>query len=431
MRERKGYGKSNLLDGTKSDSDDVARVRRNLDDRFLLEKSILTYSEDDIFQVIKFFHGRVWCAVEAATSANQASSKEDESNLLRQCIARRRLDWVCRRLRIRFFDLQQDPLFLRSSDVFVEGMYIFVHDWPNVKTIPRPPYTGLATIRSITKDKHGRIVFEAETLDKKYIEAVPEAVVTHPTDDDFKGVPSRVYSSWKKWKRQEELPGERLRVLDVLDTFKWNLPSSFLETLTSKIFESLKWEFAEEILFLLAKEKRLTHPFDEMTWCPFSSSLLEECVLMTADFLLMGREKLTLYQKLTETTSNAFKALKEIINNSAITPPSIDIGVINKTICVGNLALKHKVHSAVLVVESIHINELCVEDYLRAPRPLDLDWYLINQIILPIHAVASVIDWDGTCYSLETLFEHIELDIDAYAEFFRRKVHGWHPLIEM
>lgn len=432
MRERKGYGKSNLFDGTKSDSDDVARVRRNLDDRFLLEESILTYSEDDIFQVINFLRGRVWCGVEAATSANQASSKDDESNLLRQCIARRRLDWVCRRLRIRFLHLNQsDPLFLHSSDAYVEGMHIFVHDWPNDKTISRLPYTGLATIRSIAKDKHGRVIFEADTLDKKYIEAVPEAVVTHPTDDDFKGLPWRVYSSWKKWKRQQKLPEERLRALNVLDTCKWD--PSFIENLTSsKILESLKWEFAEEILFLLGKTSRLTHPFDAMVWCPFSTSLLEECVLKTAHYLVhMGREKPTLCQALTEIASNAFKALKEITKNSEITPPSIDIGTINKTICVENLAFKHKVHDAVLVVESTHINELCVKDYLRAPKPLDFDWYLINQIILPVHAVASLIDWGGTCYSLETLFEHIELDIDAYAECFRRKVRSWHPLIEI
>ena len=126
MRERKGYGRSSLFNGAKSDSDDVARVRRNLDDRFLLEESILTYSEDDILQVTNFIHGRVWSGVsgvEAATSAHKAGSKEDETNLLRQCIARRRLDWLCRRLRIRFLDLNQDPsLFLLPNDVYVEGM---------------------------------------------------------------------------------------------------------------------------------------------------------------------------------------------------------------------------------------------------------------------------------------------------------------------
>ena len=104
MRARKGYGKSNLFDGARSDSDDVSRVRRNLDERILLEESMLTFSEDDICQVIDFIKGKVWCGVEAATSALKANCKEDHSNLLRQCIAWHRLDWVCRRLRICFLD---------------------------------------------------------------------------------------------------------------------------------------------------------------------------------------------------------------------------------------------------------------------------------------------------------------------------------------
>ena len=121
MRERKGYGRSSLFNGAKSDSDDVARVRRNLDDRFLLEESILTYSEDDILQVTNFIHGRVWSGVSGVEAAT--GSKEDKTNLLRQCIARRWLDWLCRRLRNRFLDLNQDPsLFLLPNDVYVEGM---------------------------------------------------------------------------------------------------------------------------------------------------------------------------------------------------------------------------------------------------------------------------------------------------------------------
>jgi len=438
MRERKGYGKSNLLDGAKSDSDEISRVRRNLDERNLLEESILTFSEDDIIQVIDFIKGRVWCGVEAATSALKADCKEDHSNLLRQCIARRRIEWVCRRLRIRFLDLIGNQGMTSEDAIFKEGMYIFVHDWP--QNDPRPAYTGLATIMSITKDKHSRDVFEVSTPDKKYIDAVPEAVVTHPTDNDFKGVPTRVYSNWKKWKKQQELPRVRLRTLTGLDTFKWNPFFVTSETLSSslgtssgihaKVVNSLKWEFAEEMLFLLAKDKRLNHPFDEMIWCPLSVSFLAKCVYHVAEFLLVGRDKQKLCEIIMGMACDAAKSLKLIIKNSANTPSNTDNGNKNKLICVENLAFNHKVNIRVVVVESIHINKLCVAEYLSNPMPLDVNWYLINQIILPLHAVASLIDWDGN-YSLEKLFEQIELDTDmSYIEFFRRKVFGWHPLIK-
>ena len=86
-----------------------------------------------------------------------------------------------------------DSLGSDGDDIFKVDMLVFMHDWP--KNDIRPPYTGLGTIVSIKKDKHGRDVFEVSTIDGKYIESVSEAVVTVPNEEDFSRMSSRIYQS--------------------------------------------------------------------------------------------------------------------------------------------------------------------------------------------------------------------------------------------
>ena len=170
MRERRGYGKKNIIYGLKSDDHDITRVQRNLEDRRLTEDSINTLSEKEIRQVVEFLHDKAWNGVKNPSATYTADgSKEAESNLIRQCIARRRMDWIVRLLQSRFLELLErdgvDSLGSDGDDIFKVGMLVFVNDWP--KNDIRPPYTGLGTIDSIKKDKHGRDVFEVSTIDGK------------------------------------------------------------------------------------------------------------------------------------------------------------------------------------------------------------------------------------------------------------------------
>ena len=58
MRERRGYGKKNIIYGLKSDDHDITRVQRNLEDRRLTEDSINTLTEKEIRQVVEFLHDK-------------------------------------------------------------------------------------------------------------------------------------------------------------------------------------------------------------------------------------------------------------------------------------------------------------------------------------------------------------------------------------
>mmetsp|Transcript_14031 Transcript_14031/g.26748 ORF Transcript_14031/g.26748 Transcript_14031/m.26748 type:complete len:444 (+) Transcript_14031:1976-3307(+) len=441
MRERRGYGKANLL-GVKSDDHDITRLQRNLKDRFLIEESILQFTDDEIHQVIDFFKTRVWDGVQAATSSFEVSGEEGHSNLLRQCIARRRMHWLSKILRTRFLELLRrrrsklPPLDYSDNEdcTFQPGMFVFVNEWP--KNDPRKiAYTGIATISSISKNKWNRNVFELSLSDGKFIESVPEAVVTIPTHDDFKDAPKRTHSNWMKWKKQADLPRMRLKVLKGFDTIQWDpsfvwnilagLGSGSSEMQTT-ILQSMRWELSEELLFLLMKNKRLSHPFDEKIWCPISVSLITKCLHLIADFLLMGRDKKILCEAFMGLARDAANTMKDIINES------------ENASLVGNLAFVDKSNeqnAAYVIAESVDVNKLALEDYLNKPQPLDLDWYLVHQVILAVHPLASLIDWGSSAgtgnplYSIHKTSTNVGLEDSSYLNFYTLKDEEWHPLL--
>merc|ERR1712194_143146 len=449
MRERRGYGKANLLHNIKSDAHDITRVQRNLKDRFLVEASILKFTEDEIGQVIDFFKTKVFDGVKAATSTFPASCEEENPNLLRQCIARRRMHWLSKILRTRFHELlgksgsSSQPLldgFDSEECIFDKGVMIFVHEWPPNNL--RPTYTGLATITSISKDEFNRNEFEVSMSDGKSIEYVPEAVVTLPTHGDFKDAPKRTYTNWMKWKKQQDLPRTRLKTLKGFDTIKWDPsfvwnisagivgPPSVMQT---KLFQSLRWELSEELLFLLIKDERLSHPFDEKLWCPLSVSLLTKCLHLISDYLLMGRNHHILLKTFMGLARDTADTMKKIIHESGNASSNQDVSR------VGSLAFVEKPNTQeclhVLLVEAVNINTSTVKDYINDPQPLDLDWYLIHQVVLAVHPLASLIDWgqhSGTgkpLYSIEKLCASVGIEDTTYLNFYTSTMQEWHPLV--
>ena len=441
MRERRGYGKADV----KSDDHDITRVQRNLKDRREIEFSILELTEGDISQVVDFFNARVLDGVTAATS-KLSTIKKDDSNILRQCIARRRMDWLSIRIQQRFHQLlDREGASLLPFDVsdgrdciYQKDMLAYVHGWP--KNDIRPPYTGLGTIISISKDKHNRPVFEVSLSDNKYISAVPEAVCTIPTDEDFKDEPKRRYTNWLKWKKNQDLPLMRQRLLKDLDKMEWD--PSLIRSLTTasasesspeiqgNILRSLKWEVSEELLFLLVKSKRLSTPFDEEIWCPLAKSLLSKCLHLLADNILMGRDKAVLAEELMGLACDACRDIENVINRLARSqgPTLKDLGFLEKS-------SSAQADVQVLVTQAVHINRLTLEAYADEPEPLDLEWYLVHQVIQTVHPIASLINWgprdtaDGRLYSIEKLCDRIGLDDCSYLPFYVSRVQEWQPLL--
>lgn len=102
----------------------------------LIEDSISSYSEDEVQLVISFFK-KIWEGILAATSVNDKCLTSD---LLRQCIARRRIHWLSKLLMRKFltFVHKEALSFLSASTSlenehldchFQEGMWIYVNEW--------------------------------------------------------------------------------------------------------------------------------------------------------------------------------------------------------------------------------------------------------------------------------------------------------------
>lgn len=167
MRTRRGYGKLNA-DGIESDENDFARVMRNLLDRKGVEESAMSCSEEDIQHAIEFFADRVWNGIVAS------KGQTDLLTLRRQHIARRRLNWLASKFRIRLLQLSSEcDSASYDGKEFYEGMFIYVNGWMP-EDDPRPPYTGIATVNKISTDQHNNKVFHVLIpSSQKTIHSVP------------------------------------------------------------------------------------------------------------------------------------------------------------------------------------------------------------------------------------------------------------------
>ena len=169
---------------------------------------------------------------------------------------------------------------------------------------------------------------------------------------------------------------------------------------------------------MLLKNRRISRPFDEEMWCPFSVTLLTKCLHLIADLFLMAIDKQNVIQSMLGLASNTANAMKNVVTNQELSLS--DLAFLEKSDSQAE-------NAHVLVVN--HPNRLAIEDYLRDPHPIDLDWYVTNQIVLAVHPLATLFDW-GQLYSIEKLCESIGLKDDASGlNFYKSKVQEWQPLL--
>ena len=173
------------------------------------------------------------------------------------------------------------------------------------------------------------------------------------------------------------------------------------------ILDGLRWEFTEE---LLTNNDRLSRPFDDEYWCPLSLTLLSKCLHFISDYRLIGRDRRILCDTLMGLARDAANSVKNIANGNTL---------------LHQLAFAEKQSkSHVVVCQAVNVNKLTVEECLNEKRPLDLDWYIVHQIILPVNSLASLID-SGTyastgapLFTLEQLCEKVGHEGLSYLQFY-------------
>ena len=264
MRVRRGYGVANIHHGVKGDDDDLSRILRNQNERLQTEATIMTCSEDEIGLLVNFIQERVLSGVVEATS--NITSGADLDVLSRQHVARRRIHWLSQLCQRRLLELISNEGDKSPSDdhscIFCKGMIVYVHGWMD-KHDPRPPYEGLATIMSVSKDKYDRHCFELSLPRGKCISGVPAAVVTLPDENDFVDAPLRLRLDFIKSQKGRLLPHKRDALLFDLSSVQ-NIALGQHLPPEENSRRSLKWELAEEVFFKANKQKVLDHPLNEV-----------------------------------------------------------------------------------------------------------------------------------------------------------------------
>jgi hypothetical protein len=252
-----------------------------------------------------------------------------------------------------------------------------------------------------------------------------EGVITEPVEDDFANSSNTVIRTWNKKIQGRNFIPLRQQMLTMLDTsFQWD--SSFIQQACPEIREKLlvdyRWEFAEELLHHAAKHKRLLAPFDGTKWCLMSQSLLQNVLHAVADYTLFdessSHQRLNvLCATILSLASDSAKVLKEISSQS---------------ICTLSLLEDSTRNTRLLVAKSIRANKMSVDEYRNNPQPLDLEWYLCNQIVMAIHPLASLIHWKDAGYSFQVLCDRVGLDLDSpYLSNEQAKLKSWNPLLSI
>ena len=274
--------------------------------------------------------------------------------------------------------------------------------------------------------------------------------MTFPTDEDFTDVPQRIYTSWLKWKKEESLPRVRKQMLSVLEnvawdsSFFWNLlsyepASEQFSKMQKELLLFMRWEVSEELLFLLAKEKRLLHPYDEKYWCPVSVTLLSKSLHLVSDYLLPVKKRCgdvasdvqqTLFKELMKLSHEAANSVKDIINHNGRMSSNCELSVRD----IAFLA-KPEAGSRVLVVNTEPISWVSIEDFSKATKTLFLEWYLIHEVVMVVHALASLIHWNSCqntgepIYSLKNMCEVVGIEESLLDNFVPHAIRAWMPLI--
>jgi len=469
MRERKGYGKANIKNGVKSDSDSYTRIQRNMKERSEMEQFISSYTEKDTEQLLTYLREKVLDGIIAATLSSLPSSevegpvnkmdieKRKYEIFLRQWVARRRLHWTASRIRSHAqmlfsrhgLSLESaglcGPLEIVSEDPFTIGMAVFVNGWAP-ENDPRPPYSGLAIIDDMTELRNGRRTFTISFERHKSMKEVPEEVLTHPTESEFNSASRRYRAEMDKKKAAETLPKRVAMIHETLQRMTWNqnlnriimsssenCNSDDTENKKSSLLGVMQQELSEELLYILFTEKKLMNPFDKSEWCPLSSMLLKRLLgdiarlSMLEDYGSFDSQKAlaqVLYKRATYAAEVVKKIAKNIRDNNQLNDrisylafQEQQSGKKRKFICVFPSDRTIETFQGIDDCQCIYLDQIRSVHFC-----INVQWYIMRQIVSVVHSLASTISWcQNDLYSLQKMCASVGVDASLATAPLKRK----------
>lgn len=137
VRERKGYGVVNIVEGVGDDRCDGARLQRNFTERKLMEDLISSLSTIKMFYLTEFLMEKIFVPIHEVM---QDIIKQQNSNSIRSrvIVARRRLHWLGERLELRLAKILSNPddIFAKNTS-FTSDIQKSLHkfNWSSMSTI--------------------------------------------------------------------------------------------------------------------------------------------------------------------------------------------------------------------------------------------------------------------------------------------------------
>lgn len=249
--------------------------------------------------------------------------------------------------------------------------------------------------------------------------------MTLPTEEDFANMSNTVLRTWRKHRQEKHRIQIRAQMLNILDkSFQWNA-SYILQAHSDTrdhLLKDYRWEISEELLYLMTKYNRMTEPFDTKKWCPLARTLLMRMLHAIADFTLVQDKKdiQVLCRNLLSLARQAVRSIQELAKG--------DLTELN----IQDLSFLRKHNTSIIIVHSIKRHKLSVDEYLKAPQKLDVEWYICCQIIMVAYPLLSSIWQEGNaCSLLPMLCEQVGIDHNSPYLTLAHTIEAFTPLVRL
>ena len=395
-RVRKGYGKANTRDGVKSDSDESARMRRNIAHRDSIEDTIASMTLDEIKNILHFIRSKMLKAIVSGTDwfLSKVGTLQDPylkrflahcQPPCRQWIARLRLSWmrVLFQQRLKTVDSSK----LSSNEMRDIQKTLELMEW----TVNNRDIETFKTIESTLKYGNGSSVC-ARILLELFEENLFWA--------------SRNYA-----------------LIHVLDHGLWcSAARKLTQAISSEIVKHQKllsiaknYEFLQRTIFSLARKAAgdIREAYNNLS----SNTKTQEAI-----------DILGFYKSKTTGVAQQLRHGESMLDASRLYGGELSS---SQNYIAYEDALSLKAGGVMTLVPKLALNKICLvvqvhkmKGNRRQHADINLDWYLLWQLVRVVHIFATTcIEWPNeNMYSLEQLCNEVEVEVDDAKAMLSRQM---------
>jgi len=403
VRVRKGYGLANAKEGIGGDANDkAARYQRNFVERDQVEQEIIDLNFIKLSTLTEFLTTKVYQPIKKAIDKNLSNS--------RHIIARRRLHWLALRLDKRLKVLMQKPNPVMTP-LLVDRLRKSILEFQfNSTTIPKQTLEGVMSKgNQRVKDAIREEISEEIFYEVSY--KAPNSYLPYPMDE----------CHWSKV------------ALSIMSYCAVNLASfMFAGPNTRLALSKAILDGAVESAKAIRKATNIVNRSSQ------STEIVDEAMFDRAVSFLAFKSQTVPQNHLVSLGQSAYDICTPLSHREAATLAEIQAYQDAADLCLMGgskldpATIASSIDTKITIISKYHFDQPVQDDenaqqFLRMPRTIDAfkrgvaqvheHWYLLHQVVMVVHAIASFVDWtpnenEDPFYSLEKLCSMIEFDTE-------------------